>query len=202
MRVLIVDDDPVNLRLLASAIKDLCQPLTTGDPKAVVAMVREREPDLVLLDVMMPELDGLSVCEQIRADASIADTPIIFVTALDTIDGEVRGLELGAVDYLTKPLNLRLARLRIRNQLELRRQRNLAKAQQALLEAQKAELETSLARVRRLEGILSICMYCKRIRAENDAWQQLESYISQHSDARFSHGLCPNCARRLEAEEG
>lgn len=193
MKVLIVDDDPVNVAVLASALKGLYDVETAADGPTALAALDVHTPDLVLLDVMMPEVDGLEVCRRIRAHPTLGDTPVIFITALDSLDAERAGLEVGAVDYLAKPINLRLAKLRIRNQLELRRQHNLIKQQNALLTEQKAALEATLARVKRLEGILSICMYCKKIRTEGETWQRLERYIGDHSDAKFSHGLCPTC---------
>ncbi|MBI5834708.1 MAG: PAS domain S-box protein [Armatimonadetes bacterium] len=76
------------------------------------------------------------------------------------------------------------------------------KRQQAALEEQKAVLQASLDRVKRLEGIVSICMYCKKIRNERESWDQLEQYISQHTDAHFSHGICPDCFERAKRESG
>lgn len=197
MKILIVDDDPVCLALLVNALKDSYELVTAENGYDAVALAVEHTPDLILLDVMMPDLDGLQVCRLIRSDANLAETPVVFVTAVDSGHGEAQGLELGAVDYITKPINLKLAKLRIHNQMELKRQRNRIEAQNVRLTEQKAELEATLARVRRLEGILSICMHCRKIRTEENAWQQLEWYITTHTDARFSHGICPDCARTV-----
>ena len=193
MKILIVDDDPVNIGVLANALKDSYEICTAQDGYDAISLIKEQLPDLVLLDVMMPELDGLEVCRLIRSEGTFADMPIIFVTAVDSLEGEVRGLELGAVDYITKPVNISLMKLRVRNQLELRRHRNMVNEQNLLLTRQKQELEATLGRVKRLEGLISICMSCKKIRGENNAWQQVERYVSEHTDAVFSHGLCPEC---------
>ena len=193
MKILIVDDDPVNIGVLANALKDSYEICTAQDGYDAISLIKEQLPDLVLLDVMMPELDGLEVCRLIRSEGTFADMPIIFVTAVDSLEGEVRGLELGAVDYITKPVNISLMKLRVRNQLELRRHRNIVNEQNLLLTRQKQELEATLGRVKRLEGLISICMSCKKIRGENNAWQQVERYVSEHTDAVFSHGLCPEC---------
>ena len=193
MKILIVDDEPMNIALLANALKDTYAICTAPSGVDAIGMLKEESPDLVLLDIMMPEMDGFQVCRLIKAEGAYADTPIIFVTALDSPEGEGEGLELGAVDYITKPVNLKLMRLRVRNQIELKRHRNLIREQNALLTRQKAELEATLGRIKRLEGMLSICMQCKKIRAENNDWQQLEKYIGEHSNAVFSHGLCPEC---------
>ncbi len=196
MKILIVDDEAVNVGVLANALKGSYEICTALSGEEALGMLKEHSPDLVLLDVMMPEMDGFEVCRLMRAEGAYADTPIIFVTALDSEEGESEGLELGAVDYITKPVNLKLAKLRIRNQLELKRQRNVVEAQNRLLTLQKAELEATLARVKRLEGLITICMSCKKIRGENKAWQRLEKYMSEHSDAFFSHGICPECLEK------
>jgi len=193
MKILIVDDEPGNVALLANALKGNYEILTANNGYEAISVVREQRPDLVLLDVMMPEMDGFEVYRLMRSDASSADMPIIFVTAMDSREGEERGLELGAVDYITKPVNIKLAKLRIRNQLELKQHRNIIEAQNKLLKIQKEELEATLDRVKHLEGIITICSYCKKIRTQDMDWQQLERYISDHSDAMFTHGVCPTC---------
>ena len=193
MKILIVDDEPLNIGVLANALKGSYEICTAENGYDALRMVKEESPDLMLLDIMMPELDGLQVCRLLRADGAYADMPIIFVTAMDSTEGELQGLELGAVDYITKPVNLKLAKLRIRNQIELKRQQNIVKQQNALLTQQKEALEATLGRIKRLEGLISICMYCKKMRSEDHTWQQLEQYIGEHSDAIFSHGLCPEC---------
>jgi putative two-component system response regulator len=197
MKVLVVDDDPINLRILVNTLKGTYDILTAKDGHEALVRIAADRPDLVLLDVMMPGLDGMQVCQRVRADPELADTPIIFVTGLSSPEGEGRGLELGAVDYITKPVDLKLAKLRIRNHLELRRQGKLILEQNALLSRQKAELEASLARVKRLEGFITICRYCSKIRAD-EAWQHLEAYLHAHSDARFSDGLCPECLANVD----
>jgi DNA-binding response OmpR family regulator len=193
MKIVVADDDPLSLAVLVTALKGSYEVVAAEDGHAALRAIREHAPDLVLLDVMMPELDGLEVCRRVRADPALADTPVIFVTAVDSEEGEQEGLELGAADYITKPVNLRIAKLRVRNQLAMRRQQKEIAAQNEELLRQKEELEETLGRVKRLEGILSICMFCKKIRTGDDAWQQLEGYISAHTDALFSHGLCPAC---------
>jgi len=193
MKILIVDDDPVNIGVLANALRESYEILTALNGHDAISLVKERSPDLVLLDIMMPDMDGLQVCRLIRAEGVYADTPIIFVTAVDSLEGEGQGLELGAVDYITKPVNIKLMKLRVRNQIELKRRRNIIQEQSSLLTRQKAELEATLGRIKRLEGLLSVCMTCKKIRTEGNSWQQFEQYIGEHSDAVFSHGLCPEC---------
>ena len=192
--ILAVDDEPVNIRVISSALKSDYDILTALNGYDAISQLKEHIPDLILLDVMMPDLNGFDVCSIIKSDAAFADIPVIFLTALDFYDGEHRGLELGAIDYLTKPINFDLLKLRVRNHLALKERNDLVKEQRDQLTRQKEELEAALARVRKLEGIIPICMYCKKIKDDQDIWNQLEQYISDHSEAKFSHGMCPHCA--------
>ena len=204
-RVLVIDDDANVSEVVATYLRrEGALVEVRADGESGLAAALADPPDLVVLDLMLPGLDGLEVCRLLREDPVLADTPVMFVTAVDSAEGEQRGLELGAVDYITKPLDLRLTKLRVRNQLELRRQGQQIREQNELLSQQKAELLATLARVKRLEGVLSICMDCKKIRTENDAWQKLERYLGEHSDAVFSHGLCAECfdeRMRIEDEK-
>ncbi len=142
----------------------------------------------------MPDINGFEVCKIIKADERFADIPVIFLTALDTQDGESQGLEFGGIDYLIKPINFALLKLRVRNHITLKERNDLVKEQRDLLASQKAELEAALARVKQLDGIIPICSYCKKIRNDQNSWQQLEQYITEHSEAMFSHGAFPDCA--------
>ncbi len=185
--ILVVDDEAVNVHVVSSALKGEYTVLTALKGYEAITLIKQQCPDLILLDVMMPEIDGFELCKIIRADESFADIPIIFLTALTTFEGELQGLGFGGIDYLHKPVNLELLKLKVHNHLELKRRNDLIKEQ-------RDQLEAALARVKMLEGIIPICMYCKKIRDEQNSWHQLETYISGHSEALFSHGMCPECA--------
>ena len=86
-----------------------------------------------------------------------------------------------------------LLRLRVKNHIESKERNDLLREQRDLLIKQKEELEAALARIKRLEGTIPICAYCKKIRDDQQSWKQLETYISEHSEALFSHGICPDC---------
>lgn len=192
-RILIVDDEEINVQVMTGALKaDYELECASGGHEAI-RKVKECIPDLILLDVMMPDLNGVEVCKILKADEAVQHIPIIFMTAIDTTEGEKTALEAGAIDYLAKPVNIDLVRLRVRNHIELVQARKEIYCQRDLLANQKAELEATIARNRHLEGIIPICMYCKQIRDNGNAWHQLEAYISEHSDAMFSHGICPSC---------
>ena len=122
--ILMVDDNPANLQVLTSMLKQSGwrpRPVTSGQLGLQAA--RKEPPDLVLLDVNMPEMNGYEVCEQLKADARLADIPVIFVSALGATMDKVRGFAVGGVDYITKPFQLDEVKARVTTHLELRRQR-------------------------------------------------------------------------------
>lgn len=192
-KILIIDDETMNARMLEMTLEDDYETMIAYTGDDAIRLVTEWQPDLLLLDVMMPELSGFDVCRIIKSETVSASIPIIFVTALDKPSDESIGLTLGAVDYITKPINPNIVKLRVKNHLALKFQRDELRQQRDTLERQKCELEESINRVKRLEGIISVCMYCKKIRNEEKLWEQMEKYISEHSDALFSHGVCPDC---------
>jgi CheY-like chemotaxis protein len=155
-------------------------------PQAWQVLDGEEPPSLALLDWVMPGMDGLEVCRKVRSVTRTPPIYIILLTARVAKDDVIRGFDAGADDYVTKPFNSDELRARVkvgRRIVEL--QKNLALRVQ--------ELENALARVKKLQGLLPICSYCKRIRDDQNYWQQVESYFSEHSDAEFTHGICPDC---------
>lgn len=186
--VLVVDDNPQNLRLVAELLNaalscDLC--FATSGGEALEAM-ESMAPDLILLDVNMPGMNGFDCCRTVRRNPLWQDIPVIFLTAQRDSDFIVRGFEAGGNDYVVKPFESRELLARVQLQLELKLKRDE-------LQRRNDELEAAIGRIRRLEGIIPICMYCKKIRDDSSSWQRLENYISEHSDALFSHGVCPDC---------
>jgi response regulator RpfG family c-di-GMP phosphodiesterase len=194
-KILIVDDENINIQIISAALKNEYDLISALNGFTAIELVKREKPDLILLDVMMPEFNGFDVCRAIKADVSFADIPVVFLTALDTQEGELQGLAIGGIDYLTKPVNIELLKVRVHNHLELKGRNDLLKEQRDLLARQKNELETALSRIKRLEGIIPICMHCKSIRSGDDSWHLLEEYFSEHTDAFFSHGICPSCVK-------
>jgi putative two-component system response regulator len=138
--ILIVDDTPENLTVLG----ELLQPTyrvraANSGRRALQIAAGELQPDLILLDVMMPEMDGYAVLGRLREDPRTRDIPVIFVTAMDATEDEERGLDGGAVDYITKPLRPAIVTARIRTQLEIKRARDLLRNQNTWLEAEVAK---------------------------------------------------------------
>jgi PAS domain S-box-containing protein len=132
-KILVVDDDSVNTQSLMMVLTEEYDVHTASSGHDAISQLKEQLPDLILLDIMMPDLSGFDVCSIIRSDASFADIPIIFMTALDGIDNELRGLELGAIDYITKPINFVLLTQRVRNHIALKERTDLIKVQRDLL---------------------------------------------------------------------
>ena len=137
--ILIVDDSAENLALL----NELLQPayrvrVATSGQKALQLAVTSPKPDLIMLDVMMPGMDGYEVFSRLREDLRTRDIPVIFVTAMDSTEAEMRGLEIGAVDYITKPVVPLIVLARVRTQIELKQARDLLRNQNAFLEEEVA----------------------------------------------------------------
>ena len=119
--ILVVDDTPDNLALMSSLLKDQYKvKVANGGEKALRVAQVDNPPDLILLDIMMPEMDGYQVLERLKNDPRTRDTPVIFLTAKSEIDDEKHGLELGAVDYITKPISPPIVLARVRTQLSLK----------------------------------------------------------------------------------
>lgn len=118
-KILIIDDNPANIALLGLALQDDYDiQIATSGSKGLELAIQDTPPDLILLDIMMPDMDGYQTCQLIKQTPQLENIPIIFVTALNEVDAEVQGLSLGAADFLIKPINIETARLRIRYQLE------------------------------------------------------------------------------------
>lgn len=118
-RLLLVDDEPVNLQVLREVLAQDWRLIFATDGARALALAREQKPDLILLDVMMPDMDGYAVCAALKADATTAHIPVIFVTALGDVSDETRGFDAGAVDYITKPISAPIVRARVRTHLSL-----------------------------------------------------------------------------------
>lgn len=185
--VLIVDDTPLNIDLICTILKNQsCRIHSAGSGEEALELARSLHPDLVLLDVMMPGLDGYQVCAALKGDPLTRDIPILFISCRGGVEDIARGLEAGALDYISKPFEPLELLSRVRTHLELQRSR----IQERKLIRQ---LQAALEEVKQLSGLLPICAHCKKVRDDQGFWQQVESYISARSEAVFSHGLCPDC---------
>jgi diguanylate cyclase (GGDEF)-like protein len=122
--VLIVDDTPANIEILSEALSNEYEVLFATSGQDALNIAFDQEPDLILLDVVMPDMDGYEVCARLKRDIRTRTVPIIFVTAMDQLEDEAKGLNVGEIDYLAKPIRPPIVRARVRNQLELKRYRD------------------------------------------------------------------------------
>jgi DNA-binding response OmpR family regulator len=189
--ILVVDDTHSALKLLTDILAAEGYDVRPADSgELALASAAAKPPELILLDIRMPGLDGFEVFRRFKARQESRDIPVIFISASTEMDGRVAGLRMGAVDFVTKPFQREELLARVATHLELFRLRNR-------LVQQAAELREALAHVKTLTGFIPICASCKKIRDDKGYWSQIESYISEHSDAQFSHGLCPECSEKF-----
>lgn len=189
-----VDDNPVNLQLLVEALGGKYEIVCCTESHEVINLVEKCRPELILLDIQMPGMSGYEVCQKLKEKEDLKDIPVIFLTAMSQLEDEIKGLEYGAVDYITKPFDMRVVKIRVNTHLELR-------LKSRMLQERTKQLEEALDDIRALEEIIPICMYCKKIRDDEGYWNQLESYISKKTGSNFSHGICPDCLRQHFGDE-
>ena len=188
MRILIAEDDPISKHVLTVNLTQWGHEVvgTTNGVDAWNILSGDEAPQLAILDWMMPGIEGTEICRKVRERSSVVPTYIILLTARSGVEEVVQGMQAGADDYLTKPYH--------RDELRVRLQVGIRMIElQSKLANRIDELAFALEQVKRLEGILPICGYCRKIRDDGDRWQDLESYISSHTEAAFSHGICPSC---------
>jgi CheY-like chemotaxis protein len=194
LEVLIAEDEPVSRRRLEGLLRKWGFVVWTArDGDEAWRLFQEKLPPLAILDWLMPGLDGLELCRRIRSHGSSAPVHVILLSTRAERDHLVSGLEAGADDYLAKPFH----RDELRARLEVGER---VIALQRALSRRVAELEEALSQVKQLRGLLPICAYCKKVRDDRDYWHQLETFVTEHSGARFSHGVCPECLPRARAE--
>ena len=195
MQILIAEDDRATGQILARTLQRWnYETIVVHDGAEAWAWLRQAQgPTLAMLDWMMPELDGPDVCRKVRAELPLANMYLLLVTARESRGDVIAGLDAGADDYIIKPFDPDELRARVAVGVRV------LTLQQKLAE-RVGELQTALSNVKQLRGLLPICSYCKRIRGDDQYWQQVEGYIAEHSDAQFSHGICPSCYDTISAE--
>jgi phosphoserine phosphatase RsbU/P len=192
VKVLVAEDEPVTRAKLNLLLKQWgYQIVNASDGDAAwEALQAPDAPSLALIDRQMPGLTGDELCRRVRSDLAQHPLHIILMTATNlTLEAKVNGLGAGADDYLAKPCEpaeLR-ARLKVGERLV---------SLQTELRRRVGELEAALAQVKQLQGLLPICMDCKKIRDDQNYWHQLETYIAERTDAAFTHSLCPICFKK------
>ncbi len=207
--ILIVDDELASVQLLSHILKASgYQVQATTRSAEALQIARTQRLNLILLDVMMPGLDGFEVCRQLKANESSQDVPVLFLSALADIEDKIRAFGVGAADYITKPFQSREILARVATHLALRSlQQRLEAANQelerqnAVLQKRNEEMEQALQTIKTLSGLIPICAWCgRKIEDEAGQWVPVEVYIQAHSQAHFTHGMCPDCFRRVKED--
>jgi DNA-binding response OmpR family regulator len=192
MRILIAEDDAVSRRVLQTLLgKWGHEVISTCDGnEAWEAIQRDDAPALVMLDWMMPGIDGVELVRRTRLEHCTRPFYLILLTAKGSKENIVEGFEAGADDFISKPFHREELRARVNAGVRiLQLQKDLTRRVN--------ELQEALANVTQLQGLLPICCYCKNIRNDQNYWQEVETYIGEHSGTRFSHGICPECYEKV-----
>lgn len=186
IRVLVVDDEPINLQVISGYLStEGFETTTVTDPEEALRRLEAEAFDLVLLDVMMPEISGYDVCRIMRQKYSFAELPVIFLTVKSRDSDWVNGMASGANDYLTKPVSRERLLARVRPHLELL---HLHRNREELVEEKISEIKV-------LSGFLPICGFCKKIRDDEGFWSEVEQFIDSRSEVEFSQSICPECSQ-------
>lgn len=190
-RVLIADDDNTSRRVLTLLLGKWGYEVTAAvdGTEAWQLLQTGDAPRLVLLDWQMPGLDGMQVLKKLRSADPDRRTYVLFVTTRDEKWDVVEALKAGADDYIRKPFDSDELRARV----EVGRRFNELRE---VLDNRMLELQDALKHVKTLQGILPVCMYCRKIRTDQESWQVIEQYVQDHTDANFSHTLCPDCLEK------
>jgi AmiR/NasT family two-component response regulator len=186
---LIADDDALVVEAIQETLEAIGYVVVgkVADGDQAVKATQALRPDVVLMDIKMPRMDGLTAARQIQ---DCCPTPVVLLTAFESQDLVEMATEAGVGAYLIKPPQAR----------EMRRAIAIALARfedMVALRRLNAELQEALAQVKLLSGLLPICASCKKIRDDDGHWHAIESYIRDRSEAKFSHGLCQDCAQEL-----
>jgi sigma-B regulation protein RsbU (phosphoserine phosphatase) len=191
MKVLIAEDDATSRMMLKAVLTKWGYEVveTSDGDEAWQVLQRKDAPRLAILDWVMPGIRGDELCRKVRQLSSLRPIYIILLTVRRDKADVIAGLEAGANDYVRKPFDREELRARVRVGERVVRL-------EATLFKRIRELQDAMAHIKRLQGILPICTYCHRIRTDKESWERLEEYISQHSDAKFSHGICPECLEK------
>ncbi|RMF03822.1 MAG: response regulator [Chloroflexi bacterium] len=195
-RVLIAEDDPMVGEMIQGMLKGMNYNVIgrAFNGKQAANMAQAHQPDVVLMDIAMPKMNGIEATRYIQTCCPV---PVVILTAYETPELLQQASEAGAGAYLIKPPNeleleraITIAVARFEDMMELRELN-------AQLQTRNAELQAALDKVKQLSGLLPICANCKKIRNDDGYWQDVAVYIRDHSEAEFSHGVCPDCMRKL-----
>lgn len=188
MMIFVVDDDKINLKLINAILSQsgFLNIILLSSGVELLEAMKVTLPDLILLDIIMPKMDGYTALELIKTKEKWQHIPVIVITGLplaDDMKALKKSFDLGAMDYISKPFNYVELIMRVTAALRLQKQYK--------------ELLESIQRAKTLEKMISVCSYCKKVRIKNDNWQELDMYISEHTDTQISHSICPDCYKKI-----
>jgi len=232
-RILVVEDSPTQAKKLQHLlIRQGSNVFLAANGKQALTILEKEKIDIVISDVIMPEMDGFELCKIIKSKREWADIPVVLLTSLKDPKDIIRGLKSGADNFLTKPyepefLLKRMKYIIINRQLRQKGATELgmeiffagekfflsseriqivdlllstyeAAVKKSLeLEEANKKLKKALNEIKTLHGLIPICANCKKVRNDQGYWQMVEEYVSEHSDVTFSHGICPDCYKKL-----
>lgn len=191
VKILVVDDDD-NIRFATARIVRAAgyQVWEAASGAQCMECVERERPDLILLDVVLPDADGAALCRQIKTDERFKDTFVVLISGHRIASEEqAEGLEGGADGYIARPISNRELLARVEAMVRIL---TAERERDRLI----LELREALEKVKTLSGLLPICAHCKKIRDDKGYWNQVEGYLSTHSELQFSHGICPECAKK------
>ena len=237
-KVLIVEDSPTQAIQLENLLEENGFEVSVAyNGEEGLSCLNRDKPDLVITDILMPEMDGYELCKKIKEDDDFIGIPVLLLTQLNEPEDIIKGLESGADNFVTKPYDPKLLLSQLEYVLVNRTMRTSPRTEMGMevffagekyfinsnrmqildllfssyqnslqqkreLEKTNEELKAALETIKTLHGIIPICSHCKKIRDDKGSWSQLESYFSKHSEAQFSHGICPECVKELYPELG
>ena len=194
--LLYVEDEPITRETVSAMLERKIKTVyRAADGKEGLDLFKEHRPEVVITDIRMPVMGGLDMAREIRALSP--RTHIIVTTAHNDTSFFLDAIDIGIDQYVLKPVGrdrLFAAIRKCQEVLSLERTIKFKDAEQKRLIK---ELQEALASIKTLKGLIPICASCKKIRDDQGYWNQLEAYISEHSDAEFSHGICPDCAVKM-----
>jgi phosphoserine phosphatase RsbU/P len=195
MRALIADDDPATATAISRNVAAWgFEVIVAHDGyDAWECLSSQPPPSLAIVDWEMPGVDGPELCRRLRADPTRPHVYLLLLTARSSPTDVVEGFESGADDYLVKPVNMNELRARLHAGVRVI-------SMQEQLANKVADLQAALDKVRQPRGVLPICSYCRRIRNEQNDWERIEVYVTEHTDTTFTHGICPTCLDAAMAE--
>ena len=194
--VLYVEDEQTTRETVSAMLERQIRTVYRAvDGKEGLSVFKARRPEIVITDIRMPVMDGLDMAREIKALAP--RTHVIVTTAHNDTEFFLDAIDIGIDQYVLKPVDrdrLFTAIKKCQEILSLERTIKFKDAEQKRLIK---ELQEAIASIKTLSGLIPICASCKKIRDDQGYWNQLEAYISEHSSAEFSHGICPDCAVKM-----